>query len=46
MADAAQVPQPASVLAGLTEVVDQHITNFKSAEMRSFLGELRNVLGN
>ena len=43
---AAQVPQPASVLAGLMGIIDQHITNVKSAEMSSFLGELCNVLGN
>ena len=46
VAGAAQLPQPASVLAGLTGVIDQHITNVESAEMRFFLGELRNVLGN
>ena len=46
VAGAAQVPKPASVLAGLREVINQHITNVKSAEMSSFLGELRNVLGN
>jgi hypothetical protein len=46
VAGAAQVPQPASVLTGLTGVIDQHITNFESAEMSSFLGELCNVLGN
>ena len=45
VAGAAQVPQPASVLAGLTGVIDQHITNVESAEMSSFLGELCNVLG-
>jgi hypothetical protein len=43
---AAQVPLPASVLAGLTGVIDRHITNVESAEMSSFLGELCNVLGN
>jgi hypothetical protein len=41
-----QVPTSASVLASLMGVVDQHITNVESAEMSSFLGELRNVLGN
>ncbi len=46
VAGATQVPTSASVLASLTGVVDQHITNVKSAEMSSFLGELRNVLGN
>ena len=46
VAGAAQVPQPASVLAGLAGVIDRHITNVKSAEMSSFLGELCNVLGN
>ncbi len=46
VASATQVPTSASVLASLTSVVDQHITNIKSAEMSSFLGELRNVLGN
>ncbi len=46
VAGAAQVPQPASMLAGLTGVIDQHITNVESAEMSSFLGELCNVLGN
>ena len=46
VAGAAQVLQPASVLAGLTGVIDRHITNVKSAEMSSFLGELCNVLGN
>ena len=46
VAGAAQVPQPASVLAGLTGVIDRHITNVESAEMSSFLGELCNVLGN
>ena len=46
MAGAAQVPKPASVLAGLTGVIDQHITNVESAEMSSFFGELCNVLGN
>ncbi len=45
VAGATQVPTSASVLASLTSVVDQHITNVKSAEMSSFLGELRNVLG-
>ncbi len=46
MAGATQVPTSASVLASLTGVVDQHITNVESAEMISFLGELCNVLGN
>ena len=46
VAGAAQVPKPASLLAGLTRVIDQHITNVKNAEMSSFLGELCNVLGN
>ena len=46
LAGAAQVPQPASVLAGLTGVIDRHITNVESVEISSFLGELRNVLGN
>ena len=30
---AAQVPTSASVLAGLTGVIDRHITNVESAEM-------------
>ena len=46
MAGATQVPTSASVLASLTSVVDRHFTNVESAEMSSFLGELRNVLGN
>ncbi len=46
VAGATQVPTSASVLASLTSVVDHHITNDESAEMSSFLGELRNVLGN
>ena len=46
VAGATQIPTSASVLASLTGVVDQHITNVESAEMSSFLGELRNVLGN
>ncbi len=46
VAGAAQVPQPASVLAGLRGVIDQHNTNVESAEMTFFLGELCNVLGN
>ncbi len=46
VAGATQVPTSASVLASLTSVVDQHITNVKSAEMSSFLWELHNVLGN
>ncbi len=46
VAGATQVPTSVSVLASLTSVVDQHIANVKSAEMSSFLGELRNVLGN
>ncbi len=36
----------ASVLASLTGVIDRHITNVESAKMSSFLGELRNALGN
>ncbi len=36
----------ASVLASLTGVINQHITNAESAKMSSFLWELRNVLGN
>ncbi len=46
VAGATQVPTSVSVLASLTSVVDRHITNVESAEMSSFLGELRNVLGN
>ncbi len=46
VAGATEVPTSVSVLASLTSVADQHITNVKSAEMSSFLGELRNVLGN
>jgi hypothetical protein len=46
VAGATQVPTSASVLASLMGVVDEHITNAKSAEMSSFLGELCNVLGN
>jgi hypothetical protein len=46
VAGATQVPTPASVLASLMGVDDRHITNVKSAEMNSFLGELCNVLGN
>ncbi len=46
VAGATQVPTSASVLASSTSVVDQHITNVKSAEMSSLLGELHNVLGN
>ncbi len=46
VAGATQVPTSASVLASLMSVIDQHITNVESAEMSSFLGELRNVLGN
>ncbi len=46
VAGAAQVPTSASVLACLTGVIDRHITNVESAEMSSFHGELRNVLGN
>jgi hypothetical protein len=46
VAGATQIPTSASVLASLTGVVDQHITNVESAEMSFFLGELRNVLGN
>jgi hypothetical protein len=40
VAGATQVPTSASVLASLMSVVDQHITNVESAEMRFFLGEL------
>jgi hypothetical protein len=40
VAGATQVPTPASVLASLMGVIGQHITNVKSAEMSSFLGEL------
>ena len=46
VAGATQVPTSSSVLASLTSVVDRHMTNVESAEMSSFLGELRNVLGN
>ncbi len=46
VAGATQVPTSASVLASLTGVIDQHITNVESANMSSFLGELHNVLGN
>ncbi len=46
VAGATQVPTHASVLASLTGVDDQYITNVKSAEMSSFLGELCSVLGN
>ena len=46
MAGATQSPGPASFLAGLTGVVDKHLTNVESSEMSSFFGELRNVLGN
>ncbi len=46
MAGATQVPTSVSVLASLTGVINQHITNVESAEMSSFLGELHNVLGN
>ncbi len=46
VAGATQVPTSASVLASLTGVIDQHITNVESAEKSSFLGELCNVLGN
>ncbi len=46
VAGATQVPTSVSVLASLTDVIDQHITNVKRAEMSSFLGELCNVLGN
>ena len=43
---AEQVPKHVYVLAVLTGVIDQHITNVESAEMSSsFLGELCNVLG-
>jgi hypothetical protein len=44
VAGATQVPTSASVLASLTVVINQHITNVESAEMSSFLGELCNVL--
>ena len=46
VAGATQSPGPASLLAGLTGVVDKHLTNVESSEMSSFLGELLNVLGN
>ena len=46
VAGATQIPTSASVLASLTSVINQHITNVESAEMSFFLGELRNVLGN
>ena len=46
MAGAAQVPTSVSVLASLTGVVDQHITNVESVAMSSILGEPCNVLGN
>jgi hypothetical protein len=46
VAGATQVPTSASVLASLTGVIDQHITNVESAKTSSFLGELCNVLGN
>ena len=46
VAGATQSPGPASLLVGLTSVVDKHLTNVESSEMSSFLGELRNVLGN
>ncbi len=46
VAGATQVPTSASVLASLTSVVDRHMMNVESAEMSSFLGELRIVLGN
>ena len=38
VAGAAQVPKPVSVQAGLTGVIDRHITNVESSEMSSFLG--------
>ncbi len=46
VAGATQVPTSVSVLASLTGVINQHITNVKKAKMSSFLGELRNVLEN
>ncbi len=46
MAGATQVPTSASVLASMMGVINRHITNVESAKMSSFLGELRNVLGN
>ena len=46
VAGAAQVPPPVSKLAGLTGFINRHITNVESAEMSSFRGKLRNVLGN
>ncbi len=46
MAGATQVPTSACVVASLTGVINQHITNVESAEMSSFLGKLCNVLGN
>jgi hypothetical protein len=46
VAGATQVPTSASVLASLTGVINQHITNVESAKMSSFLGEHCNVLGN
>ena len=47
VAGATQIPtDSASLLAGLTGVVDRHLTNVESSEMSSFLGDLRDVLGN
>ncbi len=46
VAGATQIPTSESVLASLTGVIDRLVTNVKSAEMSSFLGELCNVLGN
>ncbi len=46
VAGATQVSTSVSVLASLMGVADRHITNVKSAEMSSFLGELCNVVGN
>ena len=45
VAGVTQATTSVSVLASLTGVVDQYIANVESAEMSSFLGELRNVLG-
>ncbi len=35
-----------SMLSSLTGLVDRHMTTSKSAEMSSFLGELRSMMGN
>ena len=35
-----------SMLSRLTGLVDRHMTTSKSAEMSSFLGELRSMMGN